>query len=1299
MGTSGITYKDFFSYIFGGFSPQKGYRNLFFSLFDDKEFSFFPFINNKKSNDRQAIHRAYTGKQFRTPIREWFLGDVEFIKKYKGTDKSIGNYFSFELAYNRFKHLCETGFNEKKSTISYTLFLNRSKEFILNASCLKTEMRNFLLLPEIDLYMRLVYLMIFCAIGNEIYSVDYDIPGRLLPGSILYSSNDGRASQEKIKISLNTIFDNLDQAVFFAPDYKNALQAFVFVANQTRTDFKKMRRGVLTEEYKKECPMSRTTFFSLLNLHSELLNQLINADSIEALKDVILKSKDQVLVSLFERYLYFDELKKIKGKTLFQIRIRSEYMEKVFKLYSAHFCDPSAQQFHTLQLLNQSYLSKDVYFHNAYWSIPKLEINITLSQYINHICLDGFTRSDANRLFVQRIIDELIGSHNHDTDYMCLLVEKYKDKPILSDSATDEIAGRIFKIFEDINSTDQAYIPAFSSRAAAWARENHQIVFLQKLIVNGHVFDHHLWNEYFSVSRASIAIVRAYILSILNEPQITNKNLGVIQFTKMAGFLDEVTMLRIYSSAPNEFQKAFEKFISRMMRIDTRNPQNNHNIARGCTKMLNVIPIEKAVQILKAYFSTYPTHDRHYDILYKRLTQDAFSSSIAEESSTLTRAEQFEHMANAYLGGDGNYAFLAEIMVHMRRKDIPTEELKELYNKTFSRLVEDKVDIASCQKLICVNRVMLNDDGLQSYSMLLDEFSKHIETEGIEPFEINVLIEIGRRKSRDTRHEYYSLLFYHALDQLEKAQNKDKIDCTKLFHQSICHLGYANTAKLFIDEQNVDLHEMIYTKKLCRVLKPGYISYLAYPFFQPFISFLARSYNYEQLNELMQINLLHYMKRKKQFDPQMFSLIKKYVSDKAGWDKLSLPMKAAFISCIDDYDVKYESYKHVADFIDQEVLVNIAHNRYIKVNYHYYSPEDFRYHVIKFLKNYPEKTAYLCAILLGRILTCLSHACMAFARDNNIGNSLDQLRKYRILDVVVANPCIRLFSYYIAGKMQALLSPPHITADFAAQMRDSDFPIDSIVKIREERYYPAWFNKQYPGLSEDELTAVKNRCISVHIDDIYAVEDVEPKVYASLVCAEDITAFPKNQPYDDYRWDLAVVHDASPNKYRLIQGRGYYDSLIQLNKSSLFSPIVDNVMVFLFDVGEVPSESVDCQVDNKPSHMQFDVKIKTEDILQENYDLLEKYFCTQLSARFKRNKLYKSSLVKSYDRLFSFREKKYYQEKLPNLLSVLKFFDEFYFWRKSDQKLPTDNIYMYERILSEIQPIISTMDSNNNNAG
>ena len=833
---------------------------------------------------------------------------------------------------------------------------------------------------------------------------------------------------------------------------QNFISYIAAILETYRWDFNALQQGL---EIKNACPLTLQTFIAIYNAvgspnnatsyldrsHFQLLTdgviQYVNNDNLQSLLSYfsIAMEEGKVYVRLNE-----------KGKsniTAFNTKRISEVLDILKAAYNLdetlHIENPGEQQ-----------------------SQNKIEINITISKYLNYICMNNgnFLRDDHNKRIVYDLIKHLAETNNLDSDYLCLLVEK-KDKkylfPCNDEGSTEKRKKFIEKIFEKFEMYD-AFITAFSKKAVTWIKENlgkQSDRCLSEIIGNGSL-DVNVWKEVWNVCRSKNTDVwnkfNNPIQRVINSENSQQKR----RLAKLLLGVGNSFLKRMCTLFKNHDDNSFNNYLDKWCNNQTsQNNANQNNSIEEIKEKYNEIKLK-------------PEEWKKRQEYYKKIL--GFKSVNKSTLKFLKREGE---------AGNDRISPLVIIKIYEYYK----------YNQDVIKYFNSALSCA-------YSRIVKND---------------RISFRNVSLYAVETLIGCNENSVKNEDCIYWCNAFLKNPDGILD----ERMDSVQVFANFIGIIGKDKFIEIINDPNNKKITSGFISvlnnnKKNGRYTSPLY----------DLISYCISKEIFDKLSDEIKIALFHYAKNNNverldieytdensiggtndqktikdanTLKEKAKELAVTYAQDEKFWENYEkdLPMKAALCTYYDEDVLK--DYSYIIDFMRSKILPNLTETEYITNTLNYKSVNIFVYHIIKTLSFCPDLTAY-CAV---------KYATRLFTGFHNHDKMIDWIKEKKVdsierdlndmqLKAILPHPSIREYAKFVCTRiydvMWDYLMELEADREIIQQIMNGKF--NFIKNINDGMEFPAWFGNIYK-YNNDTASAISSEKYGYHgvaFEDIVPVE-------------------------------------------------------------------------------------------------------------------------------------------------------------------------------------------------------------------
>ena len=832
---------------------------------------------------------------------------------------------------------------------------------------------------------------------------------------------------------------------------QNFISYIAAILETYRWDFKALQQGL---EIKNACPLTLQTFIAIYNAVGSPNNATSYLD----------RSHFQLLTDGVVQYVNNDNLQSLLSYFSIAMEEGKVYVRLNEKGKSNITAFNTKRISEVLDILKDAYnLDETLHIENSgeQQSQNKIEINITISKYLNYICMNNgnFLRDDHNKRIVYDLIKHLAETNNLDSDYLCLLVEK-KDKkylfPCNDEDSRNQRKEFISDIFEEFETYD-AFVTAFSKKAVIWIKENlgnQSNRFLSEIIGNGSL-DVNVWKEVWNVCRSTDTDVwnkfNNPINCVINSENSQRKR----RLAKLLLGVGNSFVKRMCALFKNHDDNSFKNYLDKWCNNQT--PQNNAN------KNNSIEEIKEKYNELK------PKEWKKRQEYFRKLL--GFKS---------VNTDILEFLKCEGEAGDDRISPLVIIKIYEYYK-YNQYVIDNYFNKAlscaYSRIVKNdrisfqRVSLYALETLICRNEISVKNEDCIYWCNAFLKNSDGILDERMDSVQVfaNFIGIIGKDKFieiiNDPNNKKITSGFISILNN-----NKKNVRYTYPLHDLI---SYCISKEIF--------------DKLSDEIKVALFHY-------------AKNNNVERLNiEYTDENSMGGANDQKTIEDantlkeKAKELAITYVENKKFWEdyEKDLPMKAALCTYYDEDLLKNHIY--IIDFMRNKILPNLTETKYITNTLNYKSVNVFVYHIIKTLSFCPDLTAD-CAV---------KYATRLFTGFHNHDKMIDWIKTKRVdyierdlsdmqLTAILPHPLIREYAKFVCRRIYDVMWDylDELKADREIRQQIMNGKFNFIKNINDGMEFPAWFGNiyKYNNDTASDISSEQYGYHGVAFDDIVPVE-------------------------------------------------------------------------------------------------------------------------------------------------------------------------------------------------------------------
>ncbi len=820
----------------------------------------------------------------------------------------------------------------------------------------------------------------------------------------------------------------------------------------------------------KNIPVTREMFIALYRrFYEENIDDILSASYMAEKLNEIVSGETCIVLKEFAKIFEFYE---DEAKNIILIKEKKNILPPVE-------APDKNRQIENLKKMYEAYMLLGESFHNKYSAVKKIEVNVTISEFIRSLSFSGFFHSIETKEEILKFCKNLVLTHNHDCNYIYALIEYDKNQyPIFSSPSNDSLFGEIKEIiymyYEDITLTDNSYV-YFGKSLKRWIGSldtRQQYIFYSNLIFNHLCFDPQMWDAFvkidFKHNNESFNLLRRYI----SETFLVNMNFNSIEYCKKS--VAFITMLakgqslyQICYCGDDEYNKNYRLFLQGAIHnfdklVERQDRAVNTTIQALCRCIRYLYKNGFATEMTNLVNRIDYCSIRNSDKI-KRL-KDAIRSdnyhkhverpSKTEVSDNIKKFFQ-EYVTKNMYSYEQDEELFKKIKSYFREvafeKSEDYLEIKEIYNSCLQHFIKTESPMRYKSVFMYINEKICDKQTLENiaafdFKLIMnniidfsyDDFSYTIH------FISKYYSEFDNQKNR---------LFMHAFLALGKEGWVNDDDKRQILGTVVYNIG----EMLFISDIIEKDNKSLYYKIIYDIINPKYCGWgranVTY-----FIGKMLKIDNFINFSQPFKLRLIHYAKNKPEFYNEFKNLLTYYTKDSVLWGELDLKLKVALFMHANDY-LCVEDNKILNDFRDELLKELEKNNYYLREFKNKYGilPETLAYHIVKSLKSTPEKTANVCAIMLCRFVGTL---CIIAANKRFSKNRHEELKKS--LSVFISNPVIRPLAIYQSKQIYSLLNSVNIELRNVALHRFdklSNINEDIIINLALKGEAPLWFGK------------------------------------------------------------------------------------------------------------------------------------------------------------------------------------------------------------------------------------------------
>lgn len=820
----------------------------------------------------------------------------------------------------------------------------------------------------------------------------------------------------------------------------------------------------------KNIPVTREMFIALYRrFYEENIDDILSASYMAEKLNEIVSGETCIVLKEFAKIFEFYE---DEAKNIILIKEKKNILPPVE-------APDKNRQIENLKKMYEAYMLLGESFHNKYSAVKKIEVNVTISEFIRSLSFSGFFHSIETKEEVLELCKNLVLTHNHDCNYIYALIEYDPNQnPVFSSPSDDSLCGKIKEIiymyYKDVTLTDNSYV-YFGKSLKRWIGSldtRQQYIFYSNLIFNHLCFDPQMWDAFvkidFKHNNESFNLLRRYI----SETFLVNMNFNSIEYCKKS--VAFITMLakgqslyQICYCGDDEYNKNYRLFLQGAIHnfdklVERQDRAVNTTIQALCRCIRYLYKNGFATEMTNLVNRIDYCSIRNSDKI-KRL-KDAIRSdnyhkhverpSKTEVSDNIKKFFQ-EYVTKNMYSYEQDEELFKKIKSYFREVALEKSEdyleIKEIYNSCLQHFIKTESPMRYKSVFMYINEKICDKQTLENiaafdFKLIMnniidfsyDDFSYTIH------FISKYYSEFDNQKNR---------LFMHAFLALGKEGWVNDDDKRQILGTVVYNIG----EMLFISDIIEKNNKSLYYKIIYDIINPKYCGWgranVTY-----FIGKMLKIDNFINFSQPFKLRLIHYAKNKPEFYNEFKNLLTYYTKDSVLWGELDLKLKVALFMHANDY-LCVEDNKILNNFRDELLKELEKNNYYLREFKNKYGilPETLAYHIVKSLKSTPEKTANVCAIMLCRFVGTL---CIIAANKRFSKNRHEELKKS--LSVFISNPVIRPLAIYQSKQIYSLLNSVNIELRNVALHRFdklSNINEDIIINLALKGEAPLWFGK------------------------------------------------------------------------------------------------------------------------------------------------------------------------------------------------------------------------------------------------
>ena len=384
-------------------------------------------------------------------------------------------------------------------------------------------------------------------INERGHAVDVDI--KLLPNDFVLFMNEFLLLDSQKKKTPNTV-------ELCSSGYEPIFIAIRNISNISLPDY-----STRTAEDSKKCTVSRATLISLTKhcLNVDIDNELSEEYSVDELNQRIQNSNCDFIKEFSKHYRFEEKNGLVVVKALKHVDIQTD----------------DDALFEILKTLHEAYKSYDI--HSDVSGRKKIELNCTISVFINALAFRRIFNTIERRKQLCEIISSQIHLHNHDCNYLFPLLSDIKGKekrPPLVEVGIEKVVELVGEYCNDVYLTDNnalTFITNFIETLNYYRlNEAQKVSILEKLIYDKKTYDLRLMSALMSIDKSRIITLQTYlekhIFTLANASLTEDVRRELTAFVSMFGRAKFDHL--IYFTAPTAtlFQESFSDLVRFIIR-------------------------------------------------------------------------------------------------------------------------------------------------------------------------------------------------------------------------------------------------------------------------------------------------------------------------------------------------------------------------------------------------------------------------------------------------------------------------------------------------------------------------------------------------------------------------------------------------------------------------------------------------------------------------------------------------------------------------------------------------------------
>lgn len=903
------------------------------------------------------------------------------------------------------------------------------------------------------------------------------------------------------------------------------------IVTTQRIDISKSREGL---EGLKNCALTLQTLIAVYNsIGGRIILHRGNFETLDfgmiVLKNDVLTSSELCNFNLFlKRYCTFEST-----SVCTSVKIKEDKLN-IIETYVNAFSDNSNSisiYNDVLERLKNAYSVISKRYHNCSkkqeQTIEKKELNITISEYLNCICTCGsYLTEETNGTAAVELIEHLIDTHNHDTKYMNVILEKTNELfPRRGETEiVNEVRQLIYNIFKDVEQYDNCSLASFTVNACSWLKENKCFHTLREIIGNGCI-DALVWSAYLivnkTVNKNHVNSLKDVVSGIINSGNDSRK----IKFNNEISRMDKNCIYAIYYSLiPAPLSHAENPFDGYLVWLKKNYSSKSGIVFPGFLGKLrgyeSLSPNAKAT--IEAFFSNYSYNDNQSTACQNNT--DDYKAILAKCLKTGINAFGTEDERHLYIG-----------------------RINLLLDRSLNNNV---IPIKDSLKLIALgDELSQYDDDTKSkfdlYANFAYEYLKNSRYFAFDRVNLDALLKLLKWCFCKEDASIWCICFLKDTNGVLQQGAKGYVFFSNFVHDVISHKMFFNTIL-----ENRQIQEM-FVKQLLHARNVVKNNKKATSGINRTINYLLATEQFEQLPESLQITLFHYAKNVTDLTESIHSIVEFFKENEVFWNDHNgnLPLKAVLCTYYDSSVLEQKEY--ILNFVSDIIVPNLNDRDYITNTLKYIDEIDFGYHIVGLLSDYPEKTTRACVVIID-----FAYITFVKTEMENVTSITKEFRRLKdrfcMLMSMLSHPMLLPYSHFTCKRICEILAQ---NREYRNRIQSDNRLRECLTIIRnisENHIFPDWYGKKY---KIDEPSCDFSNCVkAVIFSEIEPPEgNVDRNSQSYIARKQDIeTAFSnlmsryETLKLSNYQLLLKEVAEEGVYKYQLVKGVALYAAFAEL---------------------------------------------------------------------------------------------------------------------------------------------------------